>query len=514
MPQRSRTSSRAATRLESWPPRWLTPVDAADLSQGDGDLFSDFGESVCRVTKDSVAAPAGELLRFRGWQRELHRHILARRPDGRLKHRQALVGLARKNGKSADGAVLGLGGLVLGPQGGEVYSCAADKEQARIVHGTARRMVELDPELSQLLKLYRDAIEFPKTGSVYRVLSAEAFTKEGLNPHLVVFDEVHAQPNRELWDVMALAMGARREPLMIGITTAGVRTDSTGQDSLCYGLYQYGKRVASGEIDDPAFFMAWWEPKDPGADHRLEETWLEANPGFDDLVSAEDFRSSVLRTPEAEFRTKRCNQWVATAHTWLPVGAWEACESDDEILPGSEVVLGFDGSFSNDSTALVVVSVGDKPHVDVVECWEKPATEGNDWRVPIVEVEEAIRAACRKWQVREIVCDPFRWARTYQVLEDEGLPIVEFPQSPQRMVPATQRFYEAVLNQTLTHSPDQRLARHLTNCVLKVDQRGSRLAKESRNSPRKIDLAIAAVMALDRASQAVEQPQPFFGAWR
>lgn len=514
MPQRSRSSSLAATKVESWPPTWLTPVPEADLLRGDGDLFSDFGESVCRITKDSVAGPAGQLLVFRPWQRMLHRHILARRGDGRLRHRQALIGKARKNGKSADGAVLGLGGLVLGPQGGEVYSCAADKEQARIVHGTARRMVELDPELSGLLKLYRDAIEFPKTGSVYRVLSAEAFTKEGLNPHLVVFDEVHAQPNRELWDVMSLAMGARREPLMIGITTAGVRTDSTGGDSLCYGLYQYGKRVVSGEIEDPAFFMAWWEPQESGADHRLEATWREANPGFDDLVSAEDFRSSVLRTPESEFRTKRCNQWVSTAHAWLPVGAWESCEDVREIPDGAEVVLGFDGSFSNDSTALVVVAVGDKPHIDVVACWEKPATEGNEWRVPIVAVEEEIRRACRRWQVREIVCDPFRWARTYQVLEDEGLPIVEFPQSPQRMVPATQRFYEAVLNKTVSHSGDPRLARHLTNCVLRVDQRGSRLAKDAKNSPRKIDLAVAAVMALDRASQAIEQPQPFFGAWR
>jgi len=513
VPQRSRSSSRSVA-VESWPPRWLTPVPREDLDRGDGDLFTEFGEKFCRVTKDSVAAPAGQLLQFRPWQRMLHRHILARRADGRLRHRQALVGLARKNGKSADGAVLGVGGLVLGPQGGEVYSCAADKEQARIVFGTARRMVELDPELSGLLKLYRDVIEYPATGSVYRVLSAEAFTKEGLNPHLVVFDEVHAQPNRELWDVMALAMGARREPLMVGITTAGVKTDPTGQDSLCYSLYQYGQRVASGEIEDPSFFMAWFEPSDPDADHRLESTWRQANPGFDDLVAAEDFASSVLRTPEAEFRTKRCNQWVSAAHTWLPAGAWDACEEPRVIPAGAEVVLGFDGSFSNDSTALVVVADGEKPHVDVVECWEKPQTEGDGWRVPIVEVEDAIRQACRRWQVREIVCDPFRWARTYQILEDEGLPVVEFPQSPQRMVPATQRFYEAVLNRTVTHSGDPRLARHLGNCVLKVDQRGSRLAKDSKNSPRKIDLAVAAVMALDRASQAVEQPQPFFGAWK
>lgn len=513
MPQRSTNSSRAA-RVEGWPPRWLTPVPAEDVERGDGKLASDFAEALCRVTKESIGGSAGSLLKMRPWQRELLAHLLARRSDGRLRHRQALVGVARKNGKSGLGAVLGLGGLVLGPQGGEVYSCAADKEQARIVFGTAREMVRQDPELSEILTVHRDVILFEKTGSVYRVLSAEAFTKEGLNPHLVIFDEVHAQPNRELWDVMSLAMGARPEPLMVGITTAGVRTDSTGQDSLCYSLYQYGKRLAAGEIADPSFFMAWWEPKNPEANHRDPNVWREANPGLDDMVAVEDFESTLTRTPEAEYRTKRCNQWVATADAWLPHGSWDDCKSERKIPDLAPVVLGFDGSFSNDSTALVAVEIGDTPHVDVVACWERPPEVDDSWRVPIVEVEEKIREACRGYQVREIACDPFRWARTYQVLEAEGLPIVEYPQSPQRMVPATQRFYEAVLNKTITHSGNPTLARHISNCVLRTDQRGSRLAKETRNSPRKIDLAVAAVMALDRASQTPEPEQPFFGAWR
>jgi phage terminase large subunit-like protein len=492
----------------------LTKVPAADVKRGDGADFAGFIEAVCRVTKDSVAAPAGQLLNLRGWQRLLLGNLLARRPDGKYRHRQALVGVARKNGKSALGAGVGLAGLVLGPHGGEVYSLAADREQARIVFGTARRMVELDSELSSLLKVYRDVLEFEKTGSIYRVLSAEAYTKEGLSPHLCLFDEVHAQPNRELWDVMALAMGARVEPILVGITTAGVKTDSTGKDSLCYGLYEHGKRVATGEVDDPSFFMAWWEPKDPDADHRDPQTLREANPGYGDLVDAEDFGSAVLRTPENEYRTKRCNQWVSTQDAWLPIGAWEACKDQRPVPDLAEVVLGFDGSFSNDSTALVAVECGATPHVDVVACWEKPPELGQEWRVPIAAVEDAIRQACRRWQVREIVCDPFRWARTYQVLEDEGLPVVEFPQSPQRMVPATQRFYEAVLNQTLSHSGDPRLARHVANCVIKTDQRGSRLAKDSKNSPRKIDLAVASVMALERASIPIEPEAVPLVAWR
>jgi phage terminase large subunit-like protein len=152
--------------------------------------------------------------------------------------------------------------------------------------------------------------------------------------------------------------------------------------------------------------------------------------------------------------------------------------------------------------------------VDVVAAWEKPQGSANGWAVPIIDVEDEIRQACRRWQVREIVCDPYRWARTYQILEDEGLPVVEFPQSPGRMIPATARFYEAVLNNGLTHSGDARLSRHLSNCVIRTDSRGSRLSKDSKGSPRKIDLAVSAVMALERACQESEvEPIPQFFSW-
>lgn len=506
MSQRSTSSSTAAATPEPWPPRWLTPVPAADIERGDGGLFSDFGEAVCRVDKDSLASPAGKLIIFRHWQRQLIGHLLARRADDRLRHRQALIGEARKNGKSGIGSTLGLGGLVLGPAGGEVYSCAADKQQAKVVFDTARRMVKMDPELSEILKVYRDVIECERTGSVYRALSAEAFTKEGLNPHLVIFDEVHAQPNRELWDVMALAMGARVEPLMVGITTAGVKFDATGNDSLCYVMYQYGIQIAKGEIDDPTFFMAWWEPRKPDADHRDPATWAEANPGLGDLVDVEDLASAVLRTPENEFRTKRCNQWVSATSAWLPAGTWDACEDPHPILDGTSVVLGFDGSFNGDCTALVAVAIANPLHIDVVNLWEKPLAAAGDWRVPIIEVEDAIREACRRWQVIELACDPFRWARTYQILEGEGLPVVEFPQSPARMTPATTRFYELVMNRGLTHTGDLRLARHLDNAVLKADSRGTRIYKEHRHSQRRIDLAVAAVMAVDRAAWYEAEP--------
>lgn len=513
MPPRSKGSSNSAAPPEvpGWPPRWLTPVPAEDLTHGDGGLFVDFGEAVCRVDKDSLAARAGELLRYRPWQKQLFAHLLARRADRRYRARQALIGVARKNGKSGKGSSLGLGALVLGPQGGEVYSCAADKQQAKVVFDTARRMVKMDPELSEILKVYRDVIEFPKTGSVYRALSAEAFTKEGLNPHMVIFDEVHAQPNRELWDVMALAMGARVEPLMIGITTAGVRTDTTGQDSLCYTLYQYGCRVASGEVDDPSFFMAWWEPRNPEADHRDPATWREANPGLGDLVSAEDLASAVLRTPENEFRTKRCNQWVATQQAWFPTGLWESLAVRRPVPDGSDVVLSFDGSFSGDSTGLTVHSVVDR-HMDVVACWEKPAGE-DGWRVDLDEVEATVRDAFTRWRVRHCVYDPRIYQQLFERLKAEGYAVEPMPQGL-AMIQAAQRFYEDARNRKLSHSGDPRLARHVGNAVVKATPQGWRVQKETPNSPRKIDLAICGIQGHAYASALEEPEQQFFASWR
>ena len=483
----------------------------ADRKRGDGPLYSEFAEAVCRVTKDSVAAPAGELLHLRDWQKELLNHALARRPDGRMKHRVALIGMARKNGKSALAASMGLSALTLGGNGSEIYSCAADRDQARIVFGTAKRMVELDPELSSMFTLYRDVIEYKDKGSVYRALSAEAYTKEGLNPSpIVIFDEVHAQPNRELWDVMSLAGGARSDSLLLGITTAGVKTQANGQDSLAYSLYQYGQKLVKGELVDPSFFFAWWEPNNPEADHRDKQLWIESNPGFADIVDAEDFESAVLRTPEAEFRTKRTNCFVSTATAWLPTGSWEALiDTERTPEPGEDVILAFDGAFSNDSTALVAWLLGgDKPHLMVVGIWERPDDAEQGWHVPVAEVEQTIIDTFRNsnFQTKEIVFDPARWQRTFMVLDEQGMPVVSYPNSAERMVPATQKFYEAVVNQSFTHDGDERMARHITNCVTKQSSRGVMVAKAS--SKRKVDAAVAAIFGYDRATQPPEPKPP------
>ncbi len=406
-----------------------------------------------------------------------------------------MLGMARKNGKTGMAAAIALYGLLAEGEGAEVYSCAADRDQAKLVFTAAKRMVEMDADLKPQVKLYRDVIECPDTGSIYRALSSEAYTKEGLSPTLVIMDELHALPDRDLYDVMSLAMGARRDPLMLIVTTAGVRVDRFGQDTIAYQLYQLGKRIATGEVIDPTYYMAWWESAE-GSPPEDEDAWRDANPGLGDILDPADMRSALPpATPQNEYLTKRHNRWVTSSRSWLPFGAWDACARPRVVSPDEPVVLGFDGSWTNDSTALVGCTVND-PHLFVVNVWERPIGAAT-WVVPSHEVDAAVEQAMGTYNVVEAACDPAYWREQQTRWRDRGWPIVDFPNTVPRMVTACREFYTAVVEKRLTQSGDQSLARHINNATIKEDQAGARIVKLARG--QKVDLAVASVMAFDRA---------------
>ena len=508
--------------VSSWPPLFLTPVDSGALARSDGKYSAQFAEAFGSIGKDGIAGRAGAALELRAWQKSLLEHLYARDEAGGYVARTALIGMPRKNGKSAlSSAAIALYSLIAeGVQGAEIIVAAAEKEQARIVFGEARRMVETS-ELADEVTLYRDSIFVPSSKSVLRVVSAEAYSKEGLNPSRVIIDELHAHRDRSLFDVLSLAMGNRGNiAQLVAITTAGLRTDVSGQDSVAYQLYQYGKKVASGEVVDPSFFMAWWEAP-AEADYKSRDTWQVANPGFDDLVAESDFASAVLRTPEHEFRTKRLNQWVNVKNAWLPAGAWEDLADESVRLePGDEYYLGFDGSWKNDSTSLICVIMprfdGDVFRVFRAGSWEKDFTVNDDsWVIDKQEVANFVVEFTRNNPgCREMVCDPTYWQDEMWQWADAGVNVVEFPQTLAYQVPATAKLFEGIMSKKIRHNGDAALTRHIENCILKMDSKGgSRLTKDYRNPKLKIDNAVALMFAYSRASAKLEPeviPQFYF----
>jgi len=459
------------------------PLDLRRLPRTGGARVIAFCEKFLTTPKGTGAR---RRLRLRDWQRDI---VCGLFDDPRP--RQGLVAIPRGNGKSTLAAALGLYGLFAdGVEGAQVLCVASDERQARIVFNTARRMVELDEALSARCQIFQNRLYLPGTDSSLYPLPAEAAALQGYDPSLAIVDELHVV-TRDTWEAVSLAAGKRERGLTLAISTPAGDTDS-----VMWELVEHGRRGA-----ESFYFAEFAAP--PGCELDDERAWHIGNPALGDFLHIDAMRAVLRTTRESSFRRYRLGQWVADEERWMPLGVWESCVEPGPIPDGAPVVLGLDGSFSQDCTAVVAVSVGDVPHVDVAELWEPP--EGRpDYRVPVVDVEDAIRSACRRWQVREIACDPFRWTRTMQALQAEGLPVVEYPQSPSRMTPATQAFFEAALNGGLTHSGDARLARHVGNAVLKADSRGTRLAKEHKHSRRRIDAAVAAVMAFDRARQPEE----------
>lgn len=497
---------------KAWPPAWLTDVPEEAIKNGDGDYLIHFADKFGTITKDSVAGAAGSKMILRDWQKEILKRVFARDADNGLRHRVNLIGISRKNGKSALGSLIAAAAL-FDPKakGSEIYSVAADRNQARIVFEETKRLIEAS-ELREHCNIYRDSIYVPATHNVYRVLSADAPRHEGLSPTLVLFDELHAQPNRALFDVMSLAQGARgKQATMVAITTAGLKTESqTGNDSICYSLYKYGKQLVTKEVEDPTFFFCWYEAPET-ADHRNPETWYSANPGIDDICAYSDFESAVLRTPEAEFRTKRCNNFVNTKNAWLPAGAWAKLEDDFEMTPEDEYVIGFDGSWKNDSTALVAVLLpkeeGEPFKVKHIKSWEKDFTIDDDsWRVDKHEVSTYLLDFYSQFpRMKELACDPSYWEDELWDWNAAGLPVVAYRNSTERTIPATAKLFDAIMSGALVHDGSPSMARHLDNCILKIDNRGARITKDFRQPKLKVDNAIALMMAYDRASGRMEE---------
>lgn len=467
-----------------WTPTFFTPRSSV---HSDGDLVASFGAEWLYTSK---GVRAGEPLIFTDWQRWLFGALLERREDNRLRYRRAYIGLPRKQGKSLMGSTLALYGLFAGEAGAEVYSCAGDRQQARIVFNEAKQQIQNSELLSAECNVYRDVIEVPRFGAIYRVLSSDGKLQQGLNPSLVVFDELHVQRNDDLWDAMTLGSGARVDPLTVAITTAGFDLES-----LAGRLYQYGKSVASRDINDDAFGFFWWEAKEGCAVDDREE-WMRSNPNLAlGLIDEEDMEMSARQTSEMAHRRFRLNQWVRSQESWLPVGAWERLTSETTINPDDECCVGIDMALKHDSIAVVIA----QQQADGKICLDHRIWHPDGNAIDIADVEMHLRDLHLRFNVREFAYDPAYFQRSAEALLDDGLPMVEFPQSSQRMIPACGTAYDLIVSAQVTHSGSPMFTDQVLSAAQRMTENGWRLSKGK--SRRKIDACIAMVMALDRATR-------------
>ena len=484
-----------------------------------------FIEQLCH-TKGTWAGKPFELI---DWQEQIIRDIFGIiKPNGYRQFNTAFVEIPKKMGKSELAAAVAL--LLTcgdGEERAEVYGCAADRQQAAIVFDVAADMVRMCPALSKRVKILTATkrIVYAPTNSFYQVLSAEAYSKHGFNIHGVVFDELHTQPNRKLFDVMTKGSGdTRMQPLYFLITTAGTDTHS-----ICYETHQKAKDIIEGRKIDPTFYPVIY-----GADEEDDWTdpkvWKKANPSLGITVGIDKVEAaceSAKQNPgeENSFRQLRLNQWVKQAVRWMPMDKWDKCAFavDPEELEGRVCYGGLDLSSTTDITAFVLVfppeDEDDKfvvlPYFWIPEenmerrvardhvpydVWERQGkletTEGNVIHYGFIE--KYIERLGERYNIREIAFDRWGAVQMVQNLEGMGFTVIPFGQGFKDMSPPTKELMKLVLEEKIAHGGHPVLRWMMDNIYVRTDPSGN-IKPDKEKSTEKIDGAVATVMALDRA---------------
>jgi phage terminase large subunit-like protein len=392
-------------------------------------------------------------------------------------------------------AFLAVAEMFVGPPSAEVIVVASDLRQASIVLRYAKRLIELNPELSDRVQVYADHLYCPENDSTLTPLPAEPGALHGHDPSLLIVDELHVV-TEGVWEAITSMAGKRPESLTLAISTP-----ASSADSIMWRLVEHGR---SG--GDPSFYLREFAAPD-GCDADDREAWRIANPALscERPFLAEDGLASVRKTlREPVFRQLRLGQWVTGADGWLPFGAWDACAEECSIR--GPIVAGFDGSASGDSTALVGCTMDG--HLFLIGLWENPGDP--NWRVPREEVSDAVDLMFDRYEVLSLACDPWGWRSEIEAWEKRHgtSRVVEYNTGfVGRMAPATDRLYQAVIERSVTHDGDPRLAAHVAHCVAHSTAQGDVIMKDKRGSPRKIDAAVAAIIAFDRRAFHLNNPR-------
>ena len=467
------------------------------------------------------------------WQEKIIRDVFGTVRDDDLSMRQyttAYIEIPKKNGKSELGAAIALNMLINDDEWkAEVYSCASDRQQAAIVFDVAVDMVRQSPALMKRVKIIPSTrrMIYQPTGSIYQVLSSEVATKHGLNVSACIFDELHTQPTRALYDVMTQGSGdARKQPLWFLLTTAG-----TDRNSICWEVHQKALDILEGRKIDPRFYPVLFGLPDD-ADWTSEENWYRANPSLDHTITIDKVRDAFRKAQETpadenQFRQLRLNQWVKQSVRWMPMDKWDECGGvvDPYALEGRACYAGLDLSSTSDLTALVLVfppTAEDEPYIALpffwlpeetlslrvrrdhvpYDQWAKrgfiQTTEGNV--VHYGFIERFICELGERYDIREIAHDRWNATMMVQTLEDDGFTMVPFGQGFKDMSPPTKELMRIVLEHKLCHGGHPVLRWNMDNAYVRTDPAGN-LKLDKEKSTEKIDGVVALVMALDRAQR-------------
>jgi phage terminase large subunit-like protein len=470
---------------------------------------------------------AGKPFLLQPWQKEyLERLFNTKRPDGRRQYQRSLLAVPRKAGKTATCALVGAYEGFFGDEGGQILIAAGDRKQASLLFTACSRFIESCPGLLKRCKIYKNSIVIPHKKSTIQFLSSEHKGKHGFNPSVVIVDEFHVQPNRDLVDVLESGMGMRIEPLVIYVTTAGM--DRVGP---CYEEWQRAIKVRDGLIDDPTFLPCIFAA-DPDDDIFAEETWRKANPNYAVTVRKEFMEREAALAKESvaqeiKFRTLYLNQWVSNgANRFFRSGQFESCGAEVRPPDNRPCYCGVDLSSTQDTTAFVAVWPGLDEHgafdgtydavahlfipEDNIDRDEAPYRQwAKDGFVTITEgsvtdydvVRDYVLSFCEKNAVRGVAID--RWNATHITTQliNEGVDVKPYGQGYASMSAPTKLLESLVLSGRLRHGGNPPLVLHASNMQVRVDDAGNvKPTKAHSKSSARIDAAVSLIMALGLAA--------------
>lgn len=487
---------------------------------------------VLRHSKGKWGRAGGEPIILEAWQQFILWCVFGwKGADGFRRFRTFYEEVARKNGKSTIGAAIGLYlAFADGEPGAEVYSAATKRDQARIVHQEAIRMVRKNLQLKKFIRIYKDNLSLEQSASKYMPLGADSDSTDGLNVHGVIADELHAWKSREMWDVLETATGSREQALIVAITTAGM-----DRRSVCYEKHEYTRKVLEGWKDGSFEDDTWFGiifTLDVGDDWRDETVWIKSNPNLGVSKNLDDLQMKAKRAgqmPAAlnNFLRRELNVWVQGEVKWMPMDEWRACGGEipalefTRRLKGMTCYGGLDLGSTSDITAFVLVFLDDDENIYVLcrfwipednmlirsrddgvhyQQWVKEgyieATPGN-----VIDYEwifEQIEQDAELFDIDQIAFDRWGAARVVQVLENKGMKMVQFGQGFASMNPPMKELERLTLAKKIVHGNNPVLTWMADNVVARLDPAGN-IKPDKEKSREKIDGMVALIMALDLA---------------